>query len=524
MNKDVFRILLQYNNEERLMNERKKGVILSYIQVVTSVLVNIVYVPLLLSSLGKGEYGLYQLVGSFFSYVNIFESCMSSAVLRNYCNALGENDKVKANQILYAAKKIYQFFAIVLAILGVIVIVVFRRFYFNSLNSFEIEEGSLILVVLFFNMFVTLLGSVYTTIIMGGEKFVFLKASSIATQIIQPFLVIYMINRFPYAIIVTLVFTFLNICNIIIRYVYSKKKIIIIEKCTNIDKKIIYSIITLSFTVLFASIADQIFWKTDQVILGKLFSTSIVAVYSVGSQIYMIYLQFGMQVANVFYPRLSVLYSQDDGLRKVSDLFIKVGRVTYYIILLILTGFIIFGKEFLEFWVGTGYNEAYYVAIIVMVPFSIDLAQNLALPILQILGQYGFRAKIYFVSAILNIIITVLLAMQFGVVGAALSTGISMALTSGLIMNLYYKLKTGLDIKRYWSQSLPIISSASLLTIFMLFIKNIFALHISNIIWLGFFVVIYVAIYFLVMYVFVMNIEERKLISSIMCSMLPYSK
>ena len=91
-------------------------------------------------------------------------------------------------------------------------------------------------------------------------------------------------------------------------------------------------------------------------------------------------------------------------------------------------------------------------------------------------------------------------------------------------MNLYYKLKTGLDIKRYWSQSLPIISSASLLTIFMLFIKNISALHISNIIWLGFFVVIYVAIYFLVMYVFVMNIEERKLISSIMCSMLPYSK
>lgn len=498
------------------MNERKKGVVLSYIQVVLSVLVSVIYVPLLLSSLGKGEYGLYQLVGSFFSYINIFESCMSSAVLRNYCNALGENDNIKANQILYAAKRIFQILAIVLVLLGVIVIAVFRRFYLSSLNSFEIEEGSLMLIILFINMVVTLIGAVYTTIIMGHEKFIFLKVSSIVTQIIQPFMVIFLIKQFPYAVIVTLVFTFINACNVLLRYVYSRKKIRIINKCSNLDKRIISSIISLSFTVLFASIADQIFWKADQVILGKLFSTSIVAVYSVGSQVYMIYMQFGMQLANVFYPRLSVLYSQKAGLKKVSDLFIRVGRITYYIILLILTGFIIFGKEFLGLWVGSGYNEAYYVAIIVMIPFSIDLAQNLALPILQIVGQYGFRAKIYFVSAVLNIVTTVLLALQFGVIGAALSTGISMALTSGLIMNIYYKYKTGLDINRYWKQSLPIIGVAFLLTFFMLFIKKSFAIYISNIIWFGLYVAIYTAIYVLVMYVFVMNKEERSLISSVM--------
>lgn len=78
------------------MTERKKGAILSYIQVFLSVAVNIIYVPVLLHFLGQSEYGLYQIVGSFFSYVTVFESCVSTGILRNYCNALGRSDHEEA--------------------------------------------------------------------------------------------------------------------------------------------------------------------------------------------------------------------------------------------------------------------------------------------------------------------------------------------------------------------------------------------------------------------------------------------
>ena len=104
------------------MNERKKGAILSYIQVVLSVLVNIIYVPVLLRYLGKSEYGLYQIVGSFFSYITVFESCMSVGVLRNYCNALGKQDNEESEVTLSMARAIYRVMAALMAITGVIVI------------------------------------------------------------------------------------------------------------------------------------------------------------------------------------------------------------------------------------------------------------------------------------------------------------------------------------------------------------------------------------------------------------------
>lgn len=503
-----------------MMSERKKGAILSYIQVVLSVAVSVIYVPILLRYLGQSEYGLYQIVGSFFSYISVFESCMSTGVLRNYCNALGSQDREAADVTLSMAKVIYRVMAVLMAIVGVVVLFAFRRFYASSFSAAEMKESSAILLLLFANMMVTMLGSVYLTILTGHEKFTFLKVLAIIIQVAQPFFVILCVRKIPYAITVSTVIVVLNVLTVLMRYLYvtHKLKIKIVKKKKN--RKVIREIVGLSATILLGCIADQIFWKTDQVILGKLFSTAVVAVYSVGAQIYMMYMQFGTQIASVFYPKVSILYQEENGNQKVSDLFVRVGRVTFMIIMLILSGFIVFGKEFLLIWVGEGYTEAYYVAIVVMIPFSVDLAQNLALAILQIKGQYGFRAKIYFLSAVLNIVTTVLFTKLIGIVGAALSTGVSMFLTSGLIMNWYFQRKAGLDIKKFWKETAPVIITAVLLTMSALILKQQLKIEPAGSFWkFGAGVLLYTTLYAAVMLGIVANQSEKEQFLQIVTSL-----
>lgn len=492
------------------MSERKKGAILSYIQVVLSVAVSVIYVPVLLRYLGQSEYGLYQIVGSFFSYISVFESCMSTGVLRNYCNALGSQDKEAADVTLSMAKVIYRAMAVLMALVGVIVIFTFRRFYESSFSASELKESSAILLLLFANMMATLLGSVYLTILTGHEKFAFLKVLSIIIQIAQPFFVILCVRKIPYAITVSTVIVVLNVLTVLMRYLYvtRKLKIRIVKKERN--GKVIKEIIGLSATILLGCIADQIFWKTDQVILGKLFSTAVVAVYSVGAQIYMMYMQFGTQVASVFYPKVSILYQEENGNQKVSDLFVRVGRVTFMIIMLILSGFIVFGKEFLLIWVGEGYTEAYYVAIVVMIPFSVDLAQNLALAILQVKKQYSFRAKIYLLSALINVVTTVIFASYFGIVGAAISTGLSMFITSGLIMNWYYLKKANLDIVKFWKETFKIITVSMVMMTLVLLIKQFMSWNSVGLLQLGIEIILFALIYVSAMYKFIMTSEEKK--------------
>lgn len=498
-----------------MLNERNKGVILSYIQVLLSVIVNLIYVPVLLHFLGKNEYGLYQITGSFFAYVTVFESSISSGVLRSYCKALDLHDPSMANETLSAAKRIYRILSLFIAIIGAILCLAFYLFYRSSFSTSELKEGTVILAILFVNFIITILGSVYLTIITGHERFIFLKTLNIIVQILQPFLVILLVIRFPYALVITLVMTSLNFISVIVRWWYSKRELHITIPLKNENRAIMKEIIGLASTILLASIADQIFWKADQLILGKIYGTAIVAIYSVGAQVYNIYMSFGTQISSVYYPRMSELYHQDDGLKKVSDLFIEIGRVVFLVLLLILSGFIVFGEDFISLWVGADYHQAYYVAILVMIPFSIDLAQNIGLSILQITGQYGFRAKMYFLAAVINIFSTIFLSIVMGMVGAALSTGLTMLVTSGIIMNWYFDKKVGLDIKGYWKKCFPIIISAFFLTQVGIIVKKILVPPANSFIMLAFEIIIYLVIYCCIMFYFIMNSYEKKLIKNI---------
>ena len=62
---------------------------------------------------------------------------------------------------------------------------------------------------------------------------------------------------------------------------------------------------------------------------------------------------------------------------------------------MVLTGFILYGREFIAIWVGEEFNKSYYIALIIMIPFTIDLIQNIGLAILQAKNMYSFRAIVF---------------------------------------------------------------------------------------------------------------------------------
>ena len=113
-----------------------------------------------------------------------------------------------------------------------------------------------------------------------------------------------------------------------------------------------------------------------------------------------------------------------------------------------------FGRDFIRLWAGPGYGEAYLVALMELTPFTIDISQNIGLVILQVIDRYGFRARMYLAAAVTNIVLTVVLAQQMGIVGAALATAIAILVSSGLVLNLYYQRVIGLDMLAWWRSAL----------------------------------------------------------------------
>ena len=64
------------------MNQRRWGAVLSYVNIVASLLVGLVYTPIMLRLLGQSEYGLYSLIGSVVGYLSILDLGLGNTIVR----------------------------------------------------------------------------------------------------------------------------------------------------------------------------------------------------------------------------------------------------------------------------------------------------------------------------------------------------------------------------------------------------------------------------------------------------------
>lgn len=82
------------------MNQRKLGILLSYVNIILHAVIGFLYVPILLHYIGKSEYGLYQLIGSLIAYFSIMDFGLTAAVIRFYTKYKALEDEQGMENIL----------------------------------------------------------------------------------------------------------------------------------------------------------------------------------------------------------------------------------------------------------------------------------------------------------------------------------------------------------------------------------------------------------------------------------------
>ena len=210
--------------------------------------------------------------------------------------------------------------------------------------------------------------------------------------------------------------------------------------------------------------------------------------------------------------RISVGDNRDDDLL---TLMIRVGRIQIYIIGLIIVGFIVLGNSFIALWLGKGYEVLYPCTVLIILPSYINLPQQIANTTMTVENHIKSQALVFVAMALINVVLSLLLAGKFGVLGACISIFIAYMFRV-IAMNYQYKTKLKINISEFFKQSFLKILPWQVLTAFMgfglfkvvsLFFRNFYAFCIVG--------ALIVSVYFVLMYAFVMNEEEKSIINRI---------
>lgn len=497
--------------------ERKMGIVLSYVTIIINCLIQLLYTPVLIRFLGQQEYGLYSLVASIIGYLCVLDFGFGNAIIvfTSKYKEQNEIDKIKKMHGMF--KIIFAILGIVAALLSIILYFFVEKIFLNTMTNYEIIKMKYMILILALNLFLSFSFSIYNSIITAYEKFIFQKVVVIISSIVKPLIMIPIMLMGYKSVALCIVMTIVNFAVLISNYLFCKKKLLINIKYCGFDKSLFITILSYSIWIFLGIIVDKINWSVDQFILGAVSGTIAVSVYSVASTLNQLFINLSTAVSSVFLPKISKIVTQKNYLQSINDEFIKIGRIQFYIIYLICSGLILFGKQFIIMWAGEEFVESYYVALLLIIPVCIPLIQNLGLSIMQALNKYKFKSISSFLMAVVNIFISIILSKLYGAIGAALGTCISLIICNGLIMNIYYKKSINLDINVFWHNILKMFMILFIPTIIELFIINLHAFrgivgYILNII-------IYVIIYCIFAYEFVMNKYEKELVSKIFISL-----
>ena len=146
--------------------------------------------------------------------------------------------------------------------------------------------------------------------------------------------------------------------------------------------------------------------------------------------------------------------------KEAEKAFLRASFLQMSILLLLIGGFAIVGKDFLALWLGSGdlseneLNQIYFIALINLLLWSIPLSQSVGVEIQRANNKHKFLSLSLFVLALFSLPISLLLTIYlpdgYRIYGPLIGNAFFVLIGYWALSNVYYKKALSLPIGSYF--------------------------------------------------------------------------
>ena len=386
---------------------------------------------LLLQTFGSEVNGLISSLNQFLNYITLFEGGLNAVILASLYKPLSEKNNDKVNALASATNRFYKkislIFVIYTIVLGIIYPLVVK-------TSFGIEYIFTLTLILSVNLFSQYCFSItWRTLLKADKKVYLVSFVQIVCIILNTIGVAILIKLFPNVHIVKLFSAITYLLQPVIFNWYIKKNYNI-DKNVEPDKEALAQ----RWDGLGINIASFIHNNTDVVILTLFTDLKNVSIYSVYYLVTTGLKNLITSISGGIIPTLGHAYVSGDK-EKLNDIFDKYELIIYMatFLLFVLGGILI--TPFVLIYTK-GINDANYYQpvlgwIMIMAEFMFCIREpyvNMA----YCANKFKEISKYAYIEAIINIVLSIIFVIKFGIIGVAIATFIAM--TYRTIAHIFY--------------------------------------------------------------------------------------
>ena len=411
----------------------------------------------MLRMMGQNEYGLYSLTSSVIAYLTVLDIGFNNAVIRYTAKYRAEKKVNEQYEMFGMFMIMYCSIAIIVLIIGYVFFLNIETLFGNTMTSEDIRKVKIMVILLVANVAFTFPMSIWGGIITAYENFVFQKLVNLFRVILNPITMILMLLMGYRAIGMVVVTTIFNVLTLSVNALFCVKKLHIKIRFGVFKKSFLTEVFVYSFWIFLSALVDRIYWSSGQFILGIFCSTIEIAIFAVAIQMQAFYTSFSYAISSLLLPKIVKLVTNKEPAQVVSNFFLKISRIQFYPISLILFGFILFGKQFIIYWAGEEYEPAYFMAVCFMVPQLFTTMQQTGYSVLQAHNKLKFRAITIFVVSLFTVIVAVPISKLYGGRGVAICIGLGLVLGNLILLDIYYQRQIGLNMVKFWLETFKLL-------------------------------------------------------------------
>ena len=423
---------------------------LSYINTAVNMVVGLILSSFLLQSLGDTEYGLYQTISSFSSYLVLLEFGTGTVMTRNMSVCINSKD---TKDLKDAMNRNYSTVWIISLILSMLILAVSMVFYFcvgaiysKTMTPEQIQYGRRILLFLFVYIIVSYLSQNFSGMLLAMEEYTFPKIVMLCRVVIRVGLLLTLLSMWKYSIIIAVVDMILSMVEFFVYYLYSKKRYHLKVSFRFFDKSVFKASVPLCLALLLQVLTNQANNNVDKFIIGVTMSVESVALYSIVQYIFTMFSSVATIPVSMFMPEVSQNMTKNLDRKAFTDTLIHPCRLSAIICGTILFAFFAVGKQFIAVLYGTSKTDAWLYSLIILVPMFVNMTDAVIINVLDIANKRLVRSLALLGTTIANIVLTIILINIIGIIGAVIATAVTLVIGNIVVINLYYHKKFGIKV------------------------------------------------------------------------------
>lgn len=404
---------------------------LRLIALLTGMGISFFMMPFLIRSLGDHWYGVWILVASTLGFYGVFDMGLSSATQRYISQALGQRDEERLNTILSNSIFLYSFIAVI-AVVASTSIAFLSSLFFDAPE--DAQTFRIIILVMGCTFAIHFVMNAYYGVLTAYLRFDIQATIDIAKTVCRA-TCIYLIFQLDPSVInlalITVLFDLL--AQLLVLKAAQREARWIKPSLRYVNKANIKELMGFGINSFVMFIGQQTRSRGPHFAVAGLLSIASVTLFQVASQLIQYMNQLQSSLLGVLMPSFTRLFGEGKE-KELEDNFFFSLKLSALTASCLCGGVIALGQSFITFWIGPGYDQAYYAVAAMAVGYFFVLLHYPSFQLLVALAQHKFFAQFEVIEGLLLIAGAVLAAPTFGIFGVAIAIGAVLAVSRLVVM------------------------------------------------------------------------------------------